>query len=48
VSYLLSAGVGAIVWWLENDQPYSPEQMAVWLYQLSRASISVSLGSGTE
>ena len=45
VSYLLSAGVGAIVWWLENDQPYSPEQMAVWLYQLSRASISVSLGS---
>jgi hypothetical protein len=44
VSYLLSAGVGSIVWWLENDQPYSPEQMANWLYQLSMASISVSLG----
>jgi AcrR family transcriptional regulator len=43
VSYILSAGVGAIVWWLENDQPCSPEQMAVWLYQLSMASIGVSL-----
>jgi AcrR family transcriptional regulator len=46
VNYLLNAGIGAIVWWLENDQPASPEQMAVWLYQLSMASISVSLGSG--
>jgi len=43
VSYLLSAGVGAIVWWLENDQPASPIEMANWLYQLSRASIGVSL-----
>ena len=43
VSYVLHAGVGAIVWWLENDQLCSPEQMAVWLYQLSMASISVSL-----
>ncbi|HEU0296092.1 MAG TPA: TetR/AcrR family transcriptional regulator [Anaerolineales bacterium] len=48
VNYLIHAGIGAIVWWLENDQPCSPEQMAVWLYQLSRASISVSLVSGTE
>ena len=46
VSYLLSAGVGAIVWWLESPQPCSPEQMAVWLYQLSMASINVSLRSG--
>ncbi len=46
VSYILQAGVGAIAWWLESDQPSSPEQMAVWLYQLSMASISVSLGSG--
>jgi AcrR family transcriptional regulator len=45
VSYILHAGVGAIVWWLEKDQPCSPEQMAVWLYQLSMASIGVSLGS---
>ena len=48
VNYLLNAGIGAIVWWLENDQPASPEQMAVWLYQFSMASIGVSLGSGPE
>ncbi len=46
VSYILQAGVGAIVWWLENNQPCSPEQMAGWLYRLSMASIGVSLGSG--
>ncbi len=44
VSYVLSAGVGAIAWWLEDDQPCSPEQMAVWIYQLSMATIRVSLG----
>ncbi len=43
VNYLLHAGIGAIVWWLENDQPCSPEQMAIWLYELSMASINVSL-----
>jgi AcrR family transcriptional regulator len=42
-SYVLHAGVGAIVWWLENDRLCPPEQMAVWLYQLSMASIRVSL-----
>jgi AcrR family transcriptional regulator len=46
VSYLLSAGIGAIVWWLESSQPYTPEQMATWLYQLSRASIDASMKSG--
>lgn len=44
VSYLLHAGVGAIVWWLENDQPSTPEQVAVWLNQLSMANVNVSLG----
>jgi AcrR family transcriptional regulator len=46
VNYLIHAGIGAIVWWLEQDQPCSPEQMSVWLYQLSMASINVSLRSG--
>jgi AcrR family transcriptional regulator len=45
VNYLLYAGIGAIVWWLENDEQCSPEQMASWLYQLSMASIAVSKGS---
>lgn len=44
VSYILHAGIGAIVWWLENDQPVPPEQVAVWLNQLSTADISLSLG----
>ena len=48
VNYLMDAGVGAIVWWLENDQQYSPEQMANWLYKLSMASINVSLGLDKE
>jgi AcrR family transcriptional regulator len=46
VSYILQAGMGAIVWWLESAQPCTPEQMAVWLYQLSWASINVTLRSG--
>ncbi len=40
VSYILQAGVGAIVWWLESDKPCSPEQMATWLHQLSMTTIS--------
>jgi AcrR family transcriptional regulator len=43
VSYILSAGIGAIVWWLESSEQYTPEQMATWLYHLSYASINASL-----
>jgi len=46
VSYVLHAGIGAIVWWLENDQPWTPEQVAVWLNRLSMADISLSLEPG--
>lgn len=44
VNYILHAGIGAILWWLENDQPCPPEQVAVWLNQFSQADMSVSLG----
>jgi hypothetical protein len=44
VNYILHAGIGAILWWLENDQPCTPEQFAVWLNQFSTADMSVSLG----
>jgi AcrR family transcriptional regulator len=43
VSYLLHGGAGAIVWWLENDRSSTPEQIAVWLKQLSMANLNVSL-----
>jgi hypothetical protein len=41
-SYVSYAGIGAIVWWLEQDQPCTPEQLAVWLGQLSTASAGLS------
>jgi AcrR family transcriptional regulator len=45
VSYLLHAGMGAILWWLveRNGEGYSPEQVAGWLLQLSHAAIRVSV-----
>ncbi len=33
--YISYAGVGAILWWLENDQPCTAEQLAIWIGQLS-------------
>jgi hypothetical protein len=27
-----------MLWWLENDQPCSPEQLAIWLGQLNMTS----------
>jgi AcrR family transcriptional regulator len=44
VSYVLHAGVGSIVWWLEEGQACTPEQVAVWLRQLSLAAVGVTFG----
>lgn len=46
VSYLLHAGMGAILWWLESGETFTPEQMADWLLKLSHAVIGVSLHPG--
>ena len=35
LSYLSSAGIGAILWWLDSGQPCSVEQLAQWLSQVS-------------
>jgi AcrR family transcriptional regulator len=32
-----SAGLGAILWWLEKDMPVTSEQMATWAVQISNA-----------
>lgn len=45
VNYILHAGMGAILWWLENEQPCTPEQLAGWLDQFSTADLAVALGS---
>jgi AcrR family transcriptional regulator len=46
VSYVLHAGVGTILWWLENEQRCSAEQLAGWLYEFSMATISLSFRQG--
>ena len=38
VTTLLRLSLGAIVWWLENGQPASVEQLAAWLSQLNMTS----------
>ncbi len=35
ISCIAQAGVGATIWWLEQEQPCSPEQLAAWLGQIS-------------
>jgi len=36
--------VGAIVWWLTEGRSWSPEQVAAWLNQLSKANIELAVG----
>jgi AcrR family transcriptional regulator len=43
LSCLAYAGVGAAIWWLEQEQPCPPEQLADWLIQLSGAIVGPSL-----
>ena len=38
LAYISYAAVGVMLWWLENDKPCSPEQLAIWLGQLSMTS----------
>ena len=44
VCYSSSASVGAILWWLEHDMPYPPEEMATMLHQLESGSFEAMLG----
>ena len=43
LSYISYAGVGAIVWWLNNGSAYSPHEVAIWLNQLSKANLDLAL-----
>lgn len=38
MDYIAHATVGAILWWLENGQPCTPEQLALWLGGLNLTS----------
>jgi AcrR family transcriptional regulator len=43
LSYISCADMSAILWWLENNQPCSPEQLALWLGQLSSNTADLPL-----
>ncbi len=42
LTYVSSAGIGAILWWLENDEPCTAEELARWLSQLSRGVMDLA------
>ena len=42
LNYVACAGVGGILWWLENGQPCSVEQLALWLSKLTTKSVGLS------
>lgn len=44
LSYVAYAGIGALVWWLENDLPCSPEELGLWISQFSQADMRLILG----
>lgn len=48
LNYISYAGIGAILWWLENDQPCTPEQLARWLVQLSWAAAGLTNPRSTD
>ncbi|MBI5929849.1 MAG: TetR/AcrR family transcriptional regulator [Chloroflexi bacterium] len=43
LSYASCAGIGVILWWLENNQPCTVEQLAVWLSQLTGTSVGLAI-----
>jgi AcrR family transcriptional regulator len=43
LSYVSHAGIGAIVWWLNNGRAYSPQEVALWLNQLSKVNLELAL-----
>jgi AcrR family transcriptional regulator len=47
LSYLTHAGIGALAWWLQAEQPHPPEQIAAWLNQLNKATLDYVLHLAT-
>jgi AcrR family transcriptional regulator len=42
LNYISCAAVGAILWWLESEQPCTVDQLAVWLSQLNTTSAGLA------
>jgi len=47
ISHSSYASVGAIVWWLENNQPCTRDQLVDWLSQLTNASAAGGMPAAT-
>lgn len=45
-SYVAHATVGAVLWWLEQGQPFPPEQLARWIGQLNLTSAGLLANGG--
>ncbi len=43
LTYISCAGIGAISWWVENKIPCTAEELAIWVGELSTASLGFSL-----
>lgn len=41
LSYVSHAGVGGIVWWLENNRPCTAEQLAKWMAEISDLELNL-------
>jgi AcrR family transcriptional regulator len=41
--YISGAGIGAILWWIENDTSCSAEQLATWFAQLTQTTLDHTL-----
>jgi AcrR family transcriptional regulator len=39
LKYISGAGIGAILWWVENGTPSTSEELATWIGQLSAAAV---------
>lgn len=44
LSYISNGILGTLIWWLENDMPYSPDKLATICYELIIADLNVLLG----
>ena len=44
LSYVSSASIGLVRWWLEHEEPYSPAEMAAVCLRLSAADLGALLG----
>ena len=45
IHFMATNALTMLIWWLEQGQPYSAEQMATWLPQLSLRGVDYALGS---